>query len=53
MISDPIALLASLCAVCALAFWLEGRFAWARSVGASLLIIVFGFAPWMALLIVG
>ena len=42
MISDPIALLGALLAIAALAFWLEGRFAWAQKAGASLLIIIFG-----------
>jgi uncharacterized membrane protein len=42
MITDPSALAALICGVTALGFWLEDRFSWARSVGASLLIIVFG-----------
>lgn len=42
MIRDPIALLGVLLALTALAFWLEGRYGWARKAGASLLIIVFG-----------
>ncbi|MEE8525189.1 MAG: DUF819 family protein [Thermoanaerobaculia bacterium] len=42
MITDPSALAALICGVTALGFWLEGRFHWARSVGASLLIIFFG-----------
>ncbi len=42
MITDPLALAALICGVTALGFWLEGRFNWARSMGASLLIIFFG-----------
>ena len=42
MIEQPIALLAAILAIAALAFWLEGRFGWAQKAGASLLIIVFG-----------
>lgn len=42
MIEDPLALAAVIAGVAALGFWLEGRFAWARQVGASLLIIFSG-----------
>jgi uncharacterized membrane protein len=42
MITDPLALAALICGVTGLGFWLEDRFLWARSVGASLLIIFFG-----------
>lgn len=42
MIRDPIALVGVLLALTALAFWLEGRYGWARKAGASLLIIIFG-----------
>lgn len=42
MIRDPLALAGLITAVTALGFWLEGRFAWARLVGSSLLIILFG-----------
>lgn len=40
MIEDPAALVAIVTGLTALAFFLEGRFAWARSVGSSLLVIV-------------
>lgn len=39
---EPYLLAASLVALTALAFWLEGRFGWARRVGATLLVIVGG-----------
>jgi len=42
LITDPIALLGLLLGIAALAFWFEGRFSWARKVGASLLIIILG-----------
>ena len=42
MITDPTALVFVVVALAALAFWLEGRFSWARQVGASLLVIVLG-----------
>ena len=42
MIAQPIALLGVILAAAALAFWLEGRYGWARKAGASLLIIIFG-----------
>lgn len=42
MISQPIALLGVILAICAGAFWLEGRFGWASRVGSSLLVIVLG-----------
>ncbi len=42
MIDDPRALVCIITAVTALAFWLEKRQAWARKVGASLLVILFG-----------
>jgi len=42
MIESPLALAALIAAVTALGFWLENRFSWARTVGASLLIIGLG-----------
>lgn len=42
MISDPAALAALIAAITGLAFWLDLRFAWARTVGATMLVIVFG-----------
>lgn len=42
MITHPTALVFLVVTLTALAFWLEGRFLWARRVGASLLVIVFG-----------
>jgi uncharacterized membrane protein len=42
VITDPLALAALICGVTGLGFRLEDRFLWARSVGASLLIIFFG-----------
>jgi len=42
VISDPVALLGTLLAISAIAFWLEGHFGWAQKAGASLLIIIFG-----------
>lgn len=42
MIQDPLALAAVICGLTAFGFWLEGRFGWARTVGASLLAIFFG-----------
>lgn len=42
MIQDPLALLALISGLVALAFWLEGRFDWARKASASLLIILGG-----------
>lgn len=44
MIGDPVALACLIAASTALAFWLEGRFGWARSVGAALIAIVLGAA---------
>lgn len=42
MISDPTALAFVIVATTALGFWLEGRFLWARQVGATLLVIILG-----------
>jgi uncharacterized membrane protein len=42
MISDPALLAAVLAALTALAFWLDLSFAWARTVGATMLVILFG-----------
>lgn len=42
MITNPFALAALIAAITALAFWLDRRFGWARTVGASLLVIIFG-----------
>lgn len=44
MISDPVALAALIAAATAFAFWLEGRYRWARNVGAALLAILLGAA---------
>lgn len=40
--ADPLQLTCLIAALVAVAFWLEHRFAWAKKVGASLLIIAFG-----------
>ena len=42
MISHPFAVAALIAAVTALAFWLDRRYRWAATAGASLLVIVFG-----------
>lgn len=42
MLSSPVALAALIAAVTALAFWLDHRYRWASTVGASLLAIVLG-----------
>lgn len=42
MVTQPFAIAAIIAAITALSFWLDRRFAWARTVGASLLVIVFG-----------
>lgn len=42
MIADPLALAAVLAAITALSFWLDRRYAWGRTVGASLLVLVLG-----------
>jgi uncharacterized membrane protein len=42
MISDPTLLTATLVAITALAFWLDLRYGWARTVGATMLVILFG-----------
>ena len=42
MLSSPLALATVIAAVTALAFWLDHRFRWAATVGASLLAILFG-----------
>lgn len=44
MISDPVALAALIAVATSVAFWLEGRYRWARNVGAALLAILFGAA---------
>jgi uncharacterized membrane protein len=42
VISDPALLTAVIAALTALAFWLDLRFRWARTVGATMLVILFG-----------
>lgn len=42
MLTNPMALMTCIVAMTALGFWLEGRFEWARRVGASMLVILFG-----------
>ncbi len=42
MITSPSAVAALIAAITALAFWLDLRFRWARTVGATMLVIVFG-----------
>jgi uncharacterized membrane protein len=42
MITNPAAVAALIAAITALAFWLDLRFGWARTVGATMLVIVFG-----------
>jgi uncharacterized membrane protein len=42
MIQDPLAILALIVAITALAFWLDRRYAWAARVGASLLVLGLG-----------
>jgi uncharacterized membrane protein len=42
VITNPAALAALIAAMTALAFWLDLRYGWARTVGATLLVIVFG-----------
>lgn len=42
MIDDPRTLACVICTVTASAFWFEHRFVWARRVGASMLVILFG-----------
>lgn len=42
MITSPAALAALIAGLTALAFWLDLRYRWARTVGATLLVIVFG-----------
>ncbi|NIP79699.1 MAG: DUF819 family protein, partial [Gemmatimonadetes bacterium] len=42
MISDPALLTALLAGITALAFWLDLRYGWARTVGATMLVILFG-----------
>ncbi|HUG42290.1 MAG TPA: DUF819 family protein [Longimicrobiales bacterium] len=44
MIRDPYLLAAVLAAITALAFWLDSRYARARTLGATLLVIIFGAA---------
>jgi uncharacterized membrane protein len=44
LIADPVALAAVIAAATALAFWLEGRYRWARDVGAALIAILLGAA---------
>ena len=44
MIADPVALAAVIAAATAVAFWLEGRYRWARDVGAALIAILLGAA---------
>ena len=44
MIADPVALAAVIAAATAVAFWLEGRYRWARNVGAALIAILLGAA---------
>lgn len=42
MITDTALLTATIAAITALAFWLDLRYRWARTVGATMLVIVFG-----------
>lgn len=42
MISDPYLLAGLIAAMTALAFWMDLRYGWARTVGATMLVIVFG-----------
>ncbi|MEX2526688.1 MAG: DUF819 family protein [Gemmatimonadota bacterium] len=42
MIESPAALAALIAAIAALAFWLDLRFGWARTVGAAMLVVLFG-----------
>lgn len=42
MIRDPYLLAATLAGITALAFWLDSRYGWARTVGATMLVIVLG-----------
>jgi uncharacterized membrane protein len=42
MISDPALLTATIVGITALAFWLDLRYGWARAVGATMLVILFG-----------
>lgn len=42
MITDPALLAATIAGLTALSFWLDRRFRWARTVGATMLVIVFG-----------
>lgn len=42
MLESPLSLATTIAAVTALAFWLDHRYTWASTVGASLLAIVFG-----------
>lgn len=42
VIADPALLTALIAAITALAFWLDLRYRWARTVGATMLVIVFG-----------
>ncbi len=42
MISDPYLLAGLIAALTGLAFWLDLRYGWARTVGATMLVIVFG-----------
>lgn len=42
MVQDPIALAAVVAGVTALAFWLDRRYAWARKVGAALIVLALG-----------
>lgn len=42
MIRDPFLLAATLAAITALAFWLDSRYGWARTVGATMIVIVLG-----------
>jgi uncharacterized membrane protein len=44
MIEDPFALVALIAGITALAFWLDRRFTWGATIGASLLVIIFGAA---------
>lgn len=42
LLSDPFLLAAVIAGITALAFWLDLRFGWARTVGATMLVILFG-----------
>jgi uncharacterized membrane protein len=42
LITDPVAVAAAIAGATALAFWLEGRYPWARNIGAALIAILLG-----------